>query len=248
MRSIGMDLQPFIDNGLLKIDASRPMVYGLEMHLITLRSLIDTFEPSVVIIDPISNLTNAGIRSDVQFMLTRLIDYLKLKGITAMCTGLVEDESEGMYAGGISSLMDTWINLRFIEINGELNRGLSIIKSRGMPHSNQIRECRLTDRGIEIEDVYIGPSGGLLMGSAKAVQEAKEMADTIAESRYVARRKRELESKLKSLDAQMVSLRSEFDMQEEELNKLTSEEELRTEVLAKERKEMARRRGSGVPK
>jgi circadian clock protein KaiC len=248
MRSIGTDLQPFIDNGLLKIDASRPMAYGLEMHLIALRSLIDKFEPSVVIIDPISNLTNVGIQSDVQFMLTRLIDYLKLKGITAMCTSLIENESEGMYAEGISSLMDTWINLRFFEINGELNRGLSIIKSRGMPHSNQIREYRLTDSGIEIEDVYIGPSGGLLMGSSKAVQEAKEMADTIAESRKVARRKRELESKLKSLDAQMASLRYEFEVQEEELNKLTSEEELRTRALAKERKEMARRRGSDVSK
>jgi circadian clock protein KaiC len=249
MRSIGIGLQPFIDTGVLKIDASRPMVYGLEMHLLVLRSLIDKFEPSVVIIDPMSNLTNAGIQSDVQFMLTRLIDYLKLKGITAMCTSLVENErTEGMYAEGISSLMDTWINLRFFEINGERNRGISIIKSRGMPHSNQIREYRLTDSGIEIEDVYVGSFGGLLMGSAKAVQEAKETADAIAESREVLRRKRELESKLKSLDAQMASLRSEFEVQEEELNKLTSEEELRTKALAKERKEMARRRGSDVSK
>jgi circadian clock protein KaiC len=249
MRSIGIDLQPFIDNDLLKIDSSRPMAYGLEMHLITLRSLIDTFEPSVVIIDPISNLTNTGTQSDVQFMLTRLIDYLKLKGITTMCTSLVEDEiTEGLYAEGISSLMDTWIYLRFFEISGELNRGLSVIKSRGMPHSNQIREYRLTDSGIKIEDVYIGPSGGLLMGSAKAVQEAKDMVNSVAESRNVARRKRELESKLKSLDAQMASLRSEFEVQEEELNKLTSEEKLRTETLARERTEMARRRGSDASK
>jgi circadian clock protein KaiC len=117
-----------------------------------------------------------------------------------------------------------------------------------MKHSNQIREYRLTDSGIEIEDVYFGSSEGLLMGSAKAVQEAKEMADATAESRKVARRKRELESKLKSLDAQMTSLRSEFEVQEEELNKLTSEEELRTKTFSKERKEIARRRGSDVSK
>jgi circadian clock protein KaiC len=142
MRSKVLDLQHFIDTGLLKMEASRPMAYGLEMHLIVMRSLIDKFEPSIVIIDPISNLINVGTESNVQFMLTRLIDYLKLKGITAMCSSLVKNEStEGMsYAEGISSLKDNWINLRFFEINGERNRGLSIVKSRGTSHSNQIRE------------------------------------------------------------------------------------------------------------
>ena len=217
------------------------MAYGLEMHLIAMRRLIDRFEPAIVIIDPISNLTNVGTQTDVKFTLTKLIDYLKLKNITAVCTSLVEHESiEGMNAQGISSLMDTWINLRFFENNSERNRGISVIKSRGMEHSNQIREYLLTDNGVEIQDVYLGPSGGLLMGSSRAAQEAKEMAEAAAQSKNVVRRKRELESKLKSLDAQITALSSEFEVEKEELNKLSSEDTLRTEALAKDRSEMAR--------
>ena len=201
------------------------MAYGLEMHLIAMRRLIDRFEPAIVIIDPISNMTNVGTQTDVKFTLTKLIDYLKLKNITAVCTSLVEHESiEGINAEGISSLMDTWINLRFFENDNERNRGISVIKSRGMEHSNQIREYLLTDHGVKIQDVYLGPSGGLLMGSSRAAQEAKEMAEAVAQSKNVVRRKRELESKLKSLDAQITALSSEFEVQKEELNKLTSED------------------------
>ena len=217
------------------------MAYGLEMHLIAMRRLIDKFDPSVVVIDPISNLTNVGTQADVKLTLVRLIDYLKLKNITAVCTSLVEQESiEGMNAQGISSLMDTWINLRFFENNSERNRGISVIKSRGMEHSNQIREYLITDSGIEIQDVYLGPSGGLLMGSSRAAQEAKEKAEAVAQSKNVVRRKRELESKLKSLDAQITTLSSEFETEQEELNKLSSEDKFRIEMLAKERNEMAR--------
>lgn len=248
MKSIGIDLQPYIDTDIMQISASRPMAYGLEMHLITMRKLIDRFEPSIVIIDPISNLTNVGTQTDVKFTLTKLVDYLKLKNITAVCTSLVEHESiEGINAQGISSLMDTWINLRFFESDSERNRGISVIKSRGMEHSNQIREYLLTDHGMKIRDVYLGPSGGLLMGSSRAVQEAKEMAETAAQSKSVARRKRELESKLKSLDAQITELSSGFEVQKEELDKLSSEDELRSDSLAKDRSEMARIRRADLP-
>ena len=120
-----------------------------------------------------------------------------------------------MYAQGISSLMDTWINLRFFENNNERNRGVAVIKSRGMPHSNQIREYLVTDHGIEMRDVYLGPSGGLLMGSSRAAQEAKEISEVAAQRKNVARRKRELESKIKSLDAQITALSSEFEVQKE---------------------------------
>jgi circadian clock protein KaiC len=243
MNSIGIDFQPYIDTGLMQISASRPMTYGLEMHLIAMRKLIDKFEPAIVIVDPISNLTNVGTQADVMFTLTKLIDYLKLKNITAVCTSLVEHESiEGINAQGISSLMDTWISLRFFENNNERNRGISVIKSRGMEHSNQIREYLVTDDGIDIRDIYLGPSRGLLMGSSRAAQEAKEMAESIAQSKNVVRRKRELESKLKSLDAQITSLSSQFEAEKEELNKLSSEDTVRIEALAKDRSEMARMR------
>ncbi|MGB9940316.1 circadian clock protein KaiC [Methanosarcina sp.] len=240
MKSIGVDLQPYIDTGLLQINASRPMAYGLEMHLISMRRLIDRFEPSAVIIDPISNMTNVGTQTDVKFTLTKLVDYLKLKNITAVCTSLVEQESiEGVNAQGVSSIIDTWINLRFFENDNERNRGISVVKSRGMAHSNQIREYLLTDHGAEIQDVYLGPSGGLLMGSSRIAQEAKEMTEAVAESQNMARKKRDLESKLKALDAQMATLSSEFEMQKEELNKLISEDELRTRSLANSKNRMA---------
>jgi circadian clock protein KaiC len=249
MRSIGIDLQPYIDCGLLQIIASRPMAYGLETHLTAMTRQIDRFEPAIVIIDPISNLNNVGIQTDVQFMFTRLIDYLKLKNITTACTSLLDENGmEGdIAAQGISSLMDTWINLRFFVNASERNHGVSVIKSRGMTHSNQIREYLITDHGVEIKDVYLGPSGDLLMGSARAAQEAKEMADTTVQSQNLSRRKRELESHLKALDAQMTVLRSEFEVQEEELSKLASEEELRTRTMAEERKEMGRIRRADTP-
>jgi circadian clock protein KaiC len=249
MKSIGVDLQSYIDTGLLQINASRPMAYGLEMHLISMRRQIDMFEPSAVIVDPISNMTNVGTQTDVKCTLTKLVDYLKLKNITAVCTSLVEQESiEGVNAQGVSSLIDTWINLRFFENDNERNRGISVVKSRGMAHSNQIREYLLTDHGVEIQDVYLGPSGGLLMGSSRTAQETKEMAEAVAESQNAARKKRDLESKLKTLDAQMAALSSEFEMQKEELNKLISEDALRSEALAKDKSEMARMRGADAPK
>jgi circadian clock protein KaiC len=248
MRSIGIDLEPYIENGVMQISASRPMAYGLEMHLIAMRRLIDKFEPAIVIVDPISNMTNVGTQTDVKFTLTKLIDHLKLKNITAVCTSLVEHESiEGINAEGISSLIDTWINLRFFENNSERNRGVSVIKSRGMGHSNQIREYLLTDHGIEIKDVYLGPSGGLLMGSSRAAQEAKEITEAIAQSKNAARRKRELESRLKSLDTQIAVLNSELEVQKEELNKLAYEDELKGKALVNGKIKMASIRKADAP-
>ena len=232
MRSIGIDLKPYLDSGLLKIHASRPMAYGLEMHLITMRKFLDTFKPNVVVIDPISNLTNVGTQTDVRLMLTRFIDYLKLRNITAVCTSLVEHESTaGINAEGISFLMDTWVNLRFFENSNERNRGISVIKSRGMGHSNQIREYLLTDHGIEIQDV----------------QEAEELAESVAQRQNADRKKRELETRLKSLDAQIASLNSEYETQKEELDRLISDQQLGNEALATGRSELARIRKADKP-
>jgi circadian clock protein KaiC len=211
--------------------------------------LIDKFKPAVVIIDPISNMINVGDETNVKFTLTRLVDYLKLKNITTVCTSLVEHESiDGMNAQGISSLMDTWTNLRFFESDSERNRGISVIKSRGMERSNQIREYLMTDHGMEIQDVYLGHSGGLLMGSSRAAQEAKEMAEAIIQSKNVAQRTKELESKLKLMDAQITALSSEFEVQKEELNKLISEDVLRSKLLEANKSEMARIRRADISK
>ncbi|RQW81063.1 MAG: circadian clock protein KaiC [Methanothrix sp.] len=242
MSSIGIDFNSWINAGLLQIHSSRPMAYGLEMHLLDMRKIIDKFQPENVIIDPISNLTNVGTENDVKFMLTRLIDYLKIKGITTLSTSLMDNEADGQAGQGISSLMDTWIRLRMFEEGDERNRGLSVVKSRGMAHSNQIREYLITDQGIKLKDVYLGQTGGLLMGSIRAAEEAREKAETLVQQQENERRKRELEKRLRSLDTQIAALRSEFETDENELNRIIGEEELRREAADKGRTDMARLR------
>ena len=247
MRSIGIDLEPWRDAGLLKIRALRPMACGLETHLTELHRCIDEFRPKVVVMDPISNLINVGTPSDVRSMLTRLVDYMKSLGITAFSTSLVDLEREGPGSGqGVSSLMDTWLKLNIYDNGSETNRGISIVKSRGMKHSNQIREYLLTDDGVKILDVYLGPEGGLLMGAARASQEAKEKADAETHGQEQERRKRVIENRLKSLDAQMTVLRSEFEKEEMEMKRLVSEDELLGRSTDQNREDMARLRSADL--
>ena len=244
MSSIGINFGAWANAGLLQIHSSRPMAHGLEMHLMDMRRVIDDFEPKVVIIDPITNLTNVGTENDVKFMLTRLIDYLKTRGITALSTSLMDSEEDGQAAQGISSLMDTWIRLRMFENGNERNRGVSVVKSRGMAHSNQIREYLITDQGVKLTDVYLGQAGGLLMGSSRAAQAAKDESDSIAEQQEIERKRHEKENKLRLLDAQIAALRSEFELEEKELNNIVREEELKREAADLGRTEMARLRKS----
>jgi circadian clock protein KaiC len=248
MSSIGIDFNSHVNAGLLQIHSSRPMAYGLEMHLLMMRKIIDDFQPSAIVIDPISNLTNVGTVSDVKFMLTRLVDYVKTKGITMISTSLMDSEEEGQSAQGISSLMDTWIRLRMFENGSERNRGMSIVKSRGMSHSNQIREFRLTDKGIALLDVYLGPQGGILMGAERAAQEARDVSEAEAYKKESERMKLVLQNKLKSLDAQIAMLRSEYEREAESLKVLASEEDIRDKVLIDTRNEMARIRRADASK
>lgn len=239
MRSIGIDLEPWIKKGLLEIYAVRPTIYGLEMHLVKMAKLIDEFKPRVVIIDPITNLIAIGNETEVKSMLARLIDFLKAKQITALFTNL-------SHAGGaleqtefgISSLMDTWLLLRDIEIGGERNRGLYILKSRGMAHSNQIREFLLTDKGIDLVDVYLGPSG-VLTGSARAAVEVQDKISDLMRKEEIELKKRELERQRKAIEGQIAVLRAEFEGKEEEENMLTQKEKLQENTQTEARKEMA---------
>ena len=244
MRSIGIDLGPWINEGLLQIRSLRPMAFGLEMHLVDMLRHIDKFQPTVVIFDPISNLINVGVMDDVKSMLTRLIDYMKTKEVTTICTSLVDIEDEGQTGQGVSSLMDTWIKLRIFETDGERNRGISVIKSRGMKHSNQIREFLLTDQGVKILDVYLGAGAGLLMGSARAAQETREGEQMQASDLENVRKKRMLERKLRSLRAKMDLLHSEFETEEEELELLFKEDITRSRDQEQGRGDMARTRNA----
>ncbi|MGH8074231.1 MAG: circadian clock protein KaiC [Lysobacter sp.] len=216
MRSQGIDLGQWIDKGLLHLEASRPGLYGMEMHLAVMHRLINEFDPQVVVIDPISNFANAGTEQGAESMLLRMIDFLKASGITAMLVNLTSGgKSHEATDIGVSSLIDTWLVVRDMEAGGERNRGLYVIKSRGMKHSNQIREFLITSNGIQLEDVYVG-SEGVLVGSMRLAQEARERSAVIEQRQQRERRQRELEHRRAALEAQILALRNEFNSVEEE--------------------------------
>ena len=217
MKSIGIDLQKWIDAGLLRFQASRPTLFGLEMHLLSLHNVIRDFEPTVTVLDPITNLMTVGATTEVKSMLTRLIDMLKNREVTAFFTSLTHPgEDAESSAVGISSLMDTWLMIKYREENGERTRTIEILKSRGMKHSNQIREFLLTEKGVQLVDVYLG-EGRVMTGSARAVQEARERVEAGVHDADIERRKRELERKKAIMEANIVALRASFESDEEEL-------------------------------
>jgi len=244
MRSIGIDLQKHIDKELLIFNASRPNLYGLEMHLVAMHKCIKKYKPAVVVIDPITNFINIGSVSEVKNMLVRMIDFLQEEGISVMFTALslntiVNEQTDE----GVSSLVDAWILVRDIEFNGERNRGLYVMKSRGMKHSNQVREFVITNTGLTLVDVYLGPDG-ILTGSAREQQMLLEKTGEAIHSSAVNRKDREILRKRKVLEAKIASLHSEFESVEEELNKVYLEEELKKQILERNREEVTRlRRG-----
>jgi len=199
MRSVGIDLQPWVRKGLLQFQATRPTFAGLEMHLTTMHKVVSAFKPQVVIVDPLNSFAIGGNETEVKAMLMRLVDFLKMNQITGFFTNLTSDGSALEHTDvAISSLIDTWVVLRDIEIGSERNRGLYVLKSRGMAHSNQIREFLLTNQGVELRDVYVGP-GGVLTGSVRLAQEAQEQAAQTARQRDTERRQPELERKRKKV-------------------------------------------------
>lgn len=228
MGTVGLDLQPFVDQGLLRIAASRPTLNGLERHLVTLHRTIGEFRPQSVVIDPISNLISVGSLSEVRSMLTRMIDYLKVNGITALFTALISARNGQMEMTeeGVSSLVDTWISVCDLEGVGERNRGLSILKARGMSHSNQVREFLVTEHGIQLLDVIIGPAG-IVTGTGRLTQRIQEEAERVVRQHEASRRDRDLERKRRVLEATIANLRTEFETVEEELRRVSHEEQTR---------------------
>ncbi|RPJ51609.1 MAG: circadian clock protein KaiC, partial [Chloroflexi bacterium] len=217
MRSISIDLEPWVERGLLYFRAARPSFYGLEMHLLTIQKLVDEFDPQVVVIDPLTNLISIGSNPEVKSMLVRLIDYLKMKQVTTLFTSLTAGGQEEITSEiGVSSLMDTWLLVRNLEKDGERNRGLYVLKSRGMAHSTQVREFCLSERGVDLVDVYIGPDG-VITGSARIAQEAREQAKFSQRQAEIERKQRELERKRKVIESQMAVLQAEIESAEEQL-------------------------------
>jgi circadian clock protein KaiC len=246
MCSIGIDLEPWVKKGLLQFHATRPTLYGLETHLATSIKLINKFEPDVVILDPINGFVIGENQTEVKTMLLRLVDFLKMKRVTAFFTSLTSAgdtmEKSDVY---ISSLIDTWLLLRDIEIGGERNRGLYVLKSRGMAHSNQIREFRLTNHGIELLDVYVG-ADGVLTGSARLSQETKDDAEQLLRQQEIGSKQFGLERKREAMEAQIVVLRSEFQAEESEALKVIGIEKARNERFTQDKVRMGMSRRGDV--
>lgn len=238
MRSIGIDLEPWVQKGLLRFQATRPSFAGLEMHLTMIHKAVTAFKPQVVIMDPLSSFVIGGNETEVKSMLMRLVDFLKMNRITGLFTNLTSGGGAlEITDTAISSLIDTWLLLRDIEIGGERNRGLYLLKSRGMAHSNQIREFMLTDHGVELRDVYIGLEG-VRTGSARQAQEAQAQAGKLMRKQEVERRQLELERKRKALEAQIAAMRAEFEAQEAESLRIVGQEQAQEAQLNQERVDM----------
>jgi len=241
MSSVGINLKKFKENGLLRFEAARPSLYGFEMHLARMNRDIERFDPAVLVVDPISAFRGPSI--EIHATLVRLADICKARGITAVFTSLssVGDqmtESER----SVSSLMDTWISLSDIEANGERNRVLYILKSRGMNHSKQLREYQLTQNGMHFIEAYVGPAG-VLTGTARLAQEAKERESDLLRQQSTEKLRRELIRKREASERRIAELQADLSREEEEVETIIRQEEKREAMLGMSRSEMAAVRG-----
>lgn len=234
MKSIGLDLETHVKKGLLEIHSARPTLNGLELHLLNLHKYIKEFKPATVIIDPISNLVSVGSTREVRSMLVRLIDMLKLNNITALFTSLSSQHDAtrpDLPEDAVSSLIDTWITVRDMEGAGERNRGIYIIKSRGIGHSNQVREFVISDKGIQLMDVEVGPNG-ILTGTARQTHALSQKVSALRHKSELDRKDRDIIRKRRVLEANIEALRSEFESVQEELSILKETEELQRRLSA----------------
>lgn len=249
MRSIDIDLAPWVDAGLLEIHSSRPTLQGLEQHLVVMHDLVRRFHPAVVAVDPISNLTMAHDDTEVRPTLMRLIDFLKQAQITSIFTSLTSgddaDSASDAAQIGVSSLMDTWLMLRNLEFSGERNRAIFVRKSRGMSHSNQVREFILSDKGIDLVDVYLG-GDRMLTGSARVAQEAQERAVLTLLGQDHQRKLRQLASKQKAIEAQIAALQAEAEAESDEVHFAIAQQTLKETTTHRDTDAMSQQRGGTI--
>jgi circadian clock protein KaiC len=242
MRSIGLDLELWSKKKLLQFHSSRATFYGLEMHLAIIHKIVQEFQPEVVVLDPVGSLIQAGNQRDAHIMIIRLIDFLKQRGVTAFLTNLTSGgEALERTDVEISSIVDTWLFTRDIELDGERNRALYVLKSRGMAHSNQLREFLLTPQGVDLLDVYVGPEG-VLTGSSRLSQEAREQAAALARQHEAERRDRDRMRKREALEARIAALRKEFEVEEAEAETTSAQDVSAEETIAQNREAMSRSR------
>jgi circadian clock protein KaiC len=244
MRSVGIDLERWAKKGLLTHEAWRPTQFGIEMHLLRIHKFIEKVKPQCVVIDPITNFLNGSSDKEVYSMLMRLMDFLKVTGITSVFVSLTSGSSNlEQTTVGISSLTDTWILLRDVELNGERNRCIYVLKSRGMAHSNQLREFVLTADGVKLLPVYVGPAG-VLTGSSRVSQESRERVAALEQQQELERKRLEAERKRLTLQAQMATLQAELDALEKDEKNFDREGKKREEQKKVDQDALAKSRGS----
>ena len=245
MRVIGVNLEPHVRKNLLQFHSARPTVSGLEMHLVRMHKMIEQFEPTTVIVDPVSNLQSAGNLDDSTSMLIRLIDFLRKRGITAFMVSLTSGgKSMEATEEGLSSMVDTWLLLRDVELGGERNRLIYVLKSRGMAHSNQVREFLITSKGVKLVPAYLGLSG-VLTGSARLSQETRERVEKRIAKEELQRKKLALEHRRRAIDAQILALQSGYKTEEEEFARIMTDIGLKERQDEIERVAMAKSRRVG---
>jgi circadian clock protein KaiC len=224
MRSVGIDLQTWVDADLLRLKTARPTMYSLEMHLVTLHKHIQAFDPQIVVMDPVTNFDVVGSQADSRALLTRLVDLLKMRGVTAFLTSLMSaGEAVEQSEVHISSMVDVWLMVRNVESNGERNRIMYILKARGMGHSNQVSEFEITDHGIQLLEAYLGKAG-VLTGSARLAQESGEHDEALAHQQALELRQLRLERKRAAVQAQIAALEAELSVEAAETRLLLDQE------------------------
>lgn len=242
MQSIGMDLRKWVRKGLLHIESVRPNAFGMEMHLVRMHALLQEHSPDVVVMDPISGLIPSGSMFDISSLVLRIVDFIKAKGATGFFTALMAEDDVHSTNLNISSLVDTWLLLRNIESNGERNRVMYVLKSRGMSHSNQIREFLLTDRGVKLREVYLG-AGGVLTGSARVAREAEERREESSRRRAERKRELALRASMAVVDAKLAALEAQRNRYKSGLQAVIDEDEDRRVANLKDRDKLQISRG-----
>jgi circadian clock protein KaiC len=219
MESVGLDLGRWRELDLLRIESIRPTLLGLESHLWWLTQLLEEFDPSTIVIDPITSFLRVGSKSQTSSMLLRQVDILKSKGVTALFTALVPSETNEHTDVEVSSLIDTWIAASMVESGGERNRTLSVVKSRGMSHSNQLTEFVITNTGVDLLDTYVG-AAGVLTGSARIVQQAIDRVRHAQEVEGLEDRRRQFDRRTGSIEDQVIALLAEYRADDVDLSRV----------------------------
>lgn len=238
MQSIGINLEPWVKKGLLHFHATRISEQGMERHLLLMQREAERYKPDIVVVDALTDFITLGVLNEVRQMVLRIVDYFKMHEITALFTSMSSSPGIEETGVGLSSAFDTWIHLTNVQGNQERNRTMVIVKSRGMAHSNQVREFVLTDNGVFLVDIYASPAGAF-MGRARLAQMAIDKTAEVERKEVVNARGRQLVEKRRALKARIAAMEAEFEAETREAELAIAQEKARDKALAAERQELS---------